>query len=435
MKAWSVTKKNEQSHAGKVFSIVDKTDWEQRLAYTDKGVMLPVLDNVVSILRNDARWSGVIGYDEMGGRVMKLKPPPFERGECGEWVDMDDARLEHWLAVTYQLRRLSSDALAKAVLLVADDHRYHEVRDYLQGLAWDGEPRISRWLFAYLGAEPSAYAEAVGAKWLVGAVARAMQPGCKMDNVLILEGAQGVGKSTALKMLFQPWFTDAAFEIGSTDGYQIMRGMWCVELAELDSFGRAEASRSKAFFTRSEDRYRNPYGKKPVTIQRTCVFGGSVNHSTYFNDDTGNRRYWPVKVADGKGVMRLDDLAKDRDQLWAEALHQFNAGFEFWVRASEQSLYESEQEARAFGDAYEARIKRWLSEPKEAADPINYARLDQIMQGALMLEPAKMTPAEQRRVGRIMSALDWKRERESAGNRDWYYCRPGKTLKEWRAEQ
>lgn len=422
-------------NAATVFSTVDKADWEQRLARNDKGVLLPTLDNVVSILRNDPRWAGVIGFDEMGGRVMKLLAPPFERGEVGEWADMDDARLEHWLAVRYQLRRLPSDALSKGVLLVADDHRFHEVRDYLEALKWDGEPRVARWLFAYLGAEPTPYSEAVGAKWLVGAVARAMRPGCKMDNVLILEGMQGVGKSTALKILFQPWFTDAAFEIGSTDGYQIMRGMWCVELAELDSFGRAEASRSKAFFTRAEDRYRNPYGRKPVTIQRTCVFAGSVNHSTYFTDETGNRRYWPVKVADGKGVMQLDDLARDRDQLWAEALHLFKDGFEFWVRASDQSLYAEEQEARAFGDAYEARIKRWLDEPGKAEMPINVVRLDQVMAGALHMEPAKMTPAEQRRVGRIMASIDWKRYREPSGNRDWYYCRPGKTLAEWRAER
>lgn len=423
---------DHEKNAAKVFSVVDKADWEQRLARNEKGVLLPVLDNVVSILRNDPRWAGVIGFDEMGGRVMKLKPPPFERGEVGEWMDMDDARLEHWLAISYQLRRLSSDALSKAVLLVADDHRYHEVRDYLEGLKWDGEPRIDTWLFAYLGAADTPYSRAVGAKWLVGAVARAMRPGCKMDNVLILEGAQGVGKSSALKILFSPWFTDAAFEIGSTDGYQIMRGMWGVELAELDSFGRAEASRSKAFFTRGEDRYRNPYGRKPVTIQRTCVFAGSVNHSTYFTDETGNRRYWPVKVADG-GVMQLDHLARDRDQLWAEALQRFKQGFEFWVRASEQSLYETEQEARAFGDAYEPRIKRWLNEPGAGEEPINVVRLDQVMLGALRMEPAKMTPAEQRRVGRIMANLDWKRERESSGNRDWYYCRPGKTLAEWRA--
>jgi len=426
------------SHAAEQFKVVDRADWLARLARSEKtDLPLPVLDNVVSILRNDAGWDGVLGYDEMGGRVMKLKPPPFERerGEIGEWMDIDDARLEHWLATTYQLRRLSSDTLSKAVLLVADDNRYHEVRDYLNALVWDKTERVKHWLFAYLGAEPSDYVQAVGMKWLVGAVARAMRPGCKVDNVLILEGEQGLGKSTTLKILFDPWFTDAAFELGSTDGYQIMRGMWCVELAELDGFNRAEASRSKAFFTRTEDRYRNPYGRKPVTIPRTGVFAGSVNHATYLKDDTGNRRYWPVRVADGKGVMDLDALRAERDQLWAEAMQLYKAGFEWWVRASEQSLYEAEQDARYIGDAYETRIKRWLdSADSDVKDPVNVVTLESIMRGALSMEPAKMTLAEQQRVGRIMVRIGWKRERETAGQREWLYCRPGKPLKEWRAQ-
>lgn len=425
--------KNENSRAAEKFSVVDKTDWVDRLVRNDKDVLLPVLDNVVSILRNDEQWQGVIGFDEMGGRVMKLKEPPFERGAVGEWMDIDDARLEHWFGITYGLRRLSSDSLSKGVLLAADDYRYHEVRDYLGGLKWDGEPRVATWLFAYLGATPNDYSAAVGTKWLVGAVARAMRAGCKMDNVLILEGDQGLGKSTTLKVLFQPWFTDAAFELGSTDGLQIMRGMWCVELAELDGFNRAEASRSKAFFTRAEDRYRNPYGRKPVTIQRTCVFAGSVNHSTYLKDDTGNRRYWPVKV--GEGAVQLDKLAADRDQLWAEAVTLFEAGTEWWVRASERELYEGEQDARFIGDALESRIRRWLKEPETGADALDFVRLDQVMQKALHMEPAKMTLLEQQRVGRLMTRIGWKRERESAGDRDYYYCRPGKHLKDRGAEQ
>lgn len=422
---------NDTSHAAAAFALVDKADWVQRLACNDKGVLLPVLDNVVSILANDERWAGVIAYDEMGGRVMKLRPPPFERGEVGEWMDIDDARLEHWLATTFKLRRLSSDTLAKAVLLAADAHRYHEVRDYLRGLVWDGEPRVATWLFTYLGAEPTDYCKAVATKWMVGAVARAMRAGCKMDNVLILEGDQGLGKSTALKVLFQPWFTDAAFELGSTDGYQIMRGMWCVELAELDGFNRAEASRSKAFFTRTEDRYRNPYGRKPVTIPRNCVFSGTVNHDTYLKDDTGNRRYWPVRVREkAQAVIQLDDLARDRDQLWAEALQLYEGGTEWWVRASEFARYEQEQDKRFIGDAFESRIKRWLQEPKEGAEPMNFVRLDQVMQHALHMEPAKMTLVEQQRVGRLMTRIGWKRERQASGNRDYYYCRPGHELKD-----
>lgn len=424
--------KNEQSHADAALSIVDRADWVARLARNDKQVLLPVLDNVVSILRNDPRWDGVIAFDEMGGRVMKLKPPPFERGEAGEWMDIDDARLEHWLAVIHGLRRVSADAISKGVLLAADDHRYHEVRDYLNGLQWDGRPRVDTWLSSYLGAKHSPYMEAVGTKWLVGAVARALRPGVKMDNVLILEGEQGLGKSSALQILFGKWFTDAAFELGSTDGYQIMRGMWGIELAELDGFNRAEASRSKAFFTRGEDRYRNPYGRKPVTIQRTCVFSGSVNHATYLKDDTGNRRYWPVKV----GRMNLDDLRDDRDQIWAEAKALYEKGTEWWVRASERELYEGEQDQRYIGDTWESLIRRWLEDKHETGPGefkvFNYARTDQIMCGALRLDIAKHTPPEQARVGRIMARVGWAREREPGGARDWYYVRPGKRLAEWR---
>ena len=421
-----MTQKNDQSNAAKSFSVVDKIGWADRLVRNSKtDELLPVLDNVVSILRNDERWSGVIGYDEMGGRVMKLKAPPFERGEVGEWVDMDDARLEHWFGITYGMRRLSGDALMKGVLLAADDHRYHEVRDYLGGLKWDGKPRIDSWLFAYLGAKHSEYTKAVGTKWLVGAVARAYRAGVKMDNVLILEGSQGLGKSTTLKVLFRPWFTDAAFELGTPDGYQIMRGMWCVELAELDGFNRAEASRSKAFFTRTEDRYRNPYGRKPVNIQRTGVFAGSVNHGTYLKDDSGNRRYWPVTV--GVGKVNMDDLVTDRDQIWAEAVQLYQQGVEWWVRASDSAIYEQEQDARYIGDAWESIIKQWLETPDKGGIKPQKVRLDQVMQGALHLDKSKLTPPEQQRVGRIMARIGWPRDRSTTGQREWFYCRPSTT--------
>jgi predicted P-loop ATPase len=418
-----VTANNEKPRAAEKFSVVDRADWVDRLVRNDKNdSLLPVLDNVVSILRNDERWAGVLGFDEMGGRVMKLSEPPFERGATGEWMDIDDARLEHWFGTVWGLRRLSSDAIAKGVLLAADDNRYHEVRDYLDGLKWDGHPRVDSWLMAYLGAKQTEYTKAVGTKWLIGAVARAYRAGCKMDNVLILEGSQGLGKSTTLKVLFQPWFTDAAFELGTPDGYQIMRGMWCVELAELDGFNRAEASRSKAFFTRTEDRYRNPYGRKPVNIQRTGVFAGSVNHGTYLKDDSGNRRYWPVTV--GIGKVNMDDLVADRDQLWAEAVQLYNQGIEWWVRASDSALYEEEQDARYIGDAWESIIRIWLDTPDDGGVKPQKVRLDQVMQGALHLDKSKLTPPEQQRVGRIMARLNWTRQRSTAGRREWFYCRP-----------
>jgi predicted P-loop ATPase len=300
---------------------------------------------------------------------------------------------------------LSSDVVNKGVLLAADAKRFHAVRDYLSSLKWDGERRLSGLLWDYYGANggvPDAYSCAVAVKWMVGAVARIFQPGVKMDNVLILEGEQGAQKSSSLKALFDPWFTDAGFEIGSTDGYQIIRGMWCVELAELDGFNRAEASRSKAFFTRTHDRYRNPYGRKPVNVPRQGVFAGSVNHASYLKDDTGNRRYWPVTV----GNIALEWLRRDRDQLWAEAVHWFRGGEEWWVRASERSMYEVEQDDRYVGDAYEERIQAWLDgQVGTNPEKRNQVTMVDILSKALNLDAGKWTLPEQQRVGKIMARI------------------------------
>jgi predicted P-loop ATPase len=397
---------DESSNASKAFNVVDATGWSARLARSDKGALLPVVDNVYQILLNAPEWAGVIAFDEFSGRVMKLQPPPFERSEPGEWMDIDDARLELWLAERYSLRRLSTDVITKGVLLAADAQRFHAVRDYLDGLKWDGVRRLHSMLWAYFGAnggDPSDYTEAVAVKWMVGAVARIYRPGCKMDNVLILEGEQGIQKSSALKALFDPWFTDAGFEIGSTDGYQIIRGMWCVELAELDGFNRAEASRSKAFFTRMEDRYRNPYGRKPVNVPRQGVFAGSVNHATYLKDDSGNRRYWPVTVTS----VELDALRRDRDQLWAEAVTEYRAGREWWVRASERAMYEEQQDDRYTGDAYEDRIRSWLDATSSefgGARP-DSVTMSMLLGSALKLDAGKWTLAEQQRVGKIMARI------------------------------
>lgn len=416
-----MSEQHETSNASAAFHAVDKADWNARLVRTDKGVLLPILENVAAILLNDERWTGVIAYDEFSGVVRKLKAPPIERSETGEWLDIDDARLEYWLAQRYALRRLPADALYKAVMLVADANRYHEVRDYLEALKWDGRPRLKSWIWAYLGAKPGPYAEAIATKWMVGAVARAYRPGCQMDNVLILEGEQGIYKSSALRSLFAPWFTDAAFEIGTTDGNLIIRGMWCVELAELDGFNRADSGKAKAFFTRREDRYRNPYGRKPVNVPRQGVFAGSVNHAQYLKDDTGNRRYWPIALGD----IGLADLEHDRDQLWAEAVHEFKAGCEWWVRASERSLYDAEQDARYVGDAYESLIQGWLNTPDAGGITPDRVSMADILGFGIKLDTSKWTAAEQARVGKIMARLGWERKRlGSRGGRDYYYVRP-----------
>lgn len=379
----------------------------------------------MQILRNDPKWAGVIAYDEFAGVIVKRKPPPFEPSSAGEWMDIDDRRLALWLSINYGLLRVKRESIMDAVLMAGDQNRFHEVREYLEPLTWDRKPRLKHWLHAYIGAEDTEYTQAVGVKWMVGAVARVMRAPLetKMDNVLILEAKQGEGKSTAFKILFEPWFTDAAFEIGTPDGNMIIRGMWCVELAELDGYNRADASRSKAFFSRTSDRYRSPYGHRPITVVRQCVFAGSVNHSTYLKDDTGNRRYWAVAA----GYIALAELREDRDQLWAEALHEYRAGTQWWVSSGETVMFTEQQEQRYIGDAYEDRIRAWLDEPDVENGGVKLLKVTvrQILGSCLRLEVAKWTLPEQQRVGRIMARIGWPREREPRGNREWVYRRPG----------
>ncbi|KQW96963.1 hypothetical protein ASC94_09150 [Massilia sp. Root418] len=390
-------------------------DWEWTLARNEKGNILPTLSNVYLILEKHHSWKGVIAYDEFSGQVLKLSAPPFAGAELGEWSDMDDLRCTLWMQQKYGFAP-RQDVVMGAVLLIADLHKYHVVRNYLNGLVWDRMPRLERWLIDRLGAEDTPYNRTVARKWLIAAVARVYRPGCKADNVLILEGEQGIYKSTALKVLGGDWFTDAPFRLGDKDAYVVIRGKWIVELAELDSFNKAESTGAKLFFGQYIDRYRNFYGKRAADVPRQQLFAGTTNSDAYLKDDTGNRRYWPVKVT----TVDLAGLTADRDQIWAEATHLFHAGAEWWPTSAEKEMFEDEQDERYVGDAYITVIRQWLVGKNQCDMP-------QILGEALKLDVAKWTRPEQQRVGRCMAEMKWHRKRGPkgvGGKREWIYVRP-----------
>jgi predicted P-loop ATPase len=297
----------------------------------------------------------------------------------------------------------------------------------------------------YLGAEDTPLNRAIASLWMISAVARIMQPGCKADHMLILEGPQGIRKSTALKLLASDaWFTDELAEIGSKDAAQQMRGVWIIEMAELDAIGRAEVSRIKAFLTRTSDRYRPPNERYVITVPRQCVFAGSVNPDTYLRDETGNRRFWPLRC----GEIDLDGLRRDRDQLWAEAVARFNAGAHWWLE--DRDLIASataEQEARYEPDAWDALIERWLGSERRSVNvgsgahddwqdryaprlkPLTDVSVGEALEQALLIEPAKWTKADQMRVGNFFKAKKWERYKTKGSvkngiEREWRYRRP-----------
>jgi putative DNA primase/helicase len=392
--------------------------WKDHLARTEGGALIAHMSNVEMILGNDERWSGVISYSAFSSKIVKQRAAPYG-GEMGDWADIDDTRVMKWLAQQYNLR-VKPSSVIEAVSVVAHDHAFHPVREYLQKLEWDREPRLADWLTSVMGVAPTEYTSKVGKRWMISAVARVMRPGCKADSVLILEGAQGAGKSTAMRILGGDWFMDTPFALGDKDGFQAIRGKWIVELGELDSFNKAESTKAKQFFSASTDTYRESYGRRTNDVPRQCVFVGTTNQDEYLKDATGNRRYWPVACT----KVDTDKLQEIRDQLWAEAMFCYLAGEIWWVNREEAEMFAEAQDERFVVDEWEGPILTWLEESQIGATTTGAEVLSQ----ALKLDFGHWGKPEQMRVGAIMHRLGWRRVRMPAlsksKQRPWGYKKP-----------
>jgi len=327
------------------------------------------------------------------------------------------------------------------VARVADENEFHPVREYLASLKWDGVKRLDNWLIYYLGVEPDPkerpkdevrakewdsqlnYIRAVGSRFMISAVARVFQPGTKADCVLILEGPQGIFKSTVFKTIGDPlgkgWFTDELAEIGSKDAAMQLSGKWIIELAELDSMTRSDVGRTKAFISRASDYYRPAYGRQTVDVPRQCVFGGSVNDDEYLQDPTGGRRFWPVKP----GKIDIEALTTDRDQLWAEALTRYNAGDRWWLHEDEIIKEANDQQAERYkDDAWEGVIQTWLEKHPQLTE---FSKADVFVEMLDISDKSKWTRADETRIGRCIRSIGgWQRKRKRMNGRPvWVYSK------------
>ena len=402
----------------------DDGAWRRSLVRNDKGKVTPCVANVRTVLRHDARWAGVLRYCAFSYRLLKVRPPPCESAEIGEWNDADTARLRIWLSDHFKFTPSVGDALDGA-LVVAQFRPYHPIRAYLEGITWDGIERLDHWLTDYVGAVgEGAYVRSVARKFLVGAVARVFDPGCKNDYVLIFEGLQGLGKSSAVEALFGEHFSDAPIRLNDKDAYQSIQGVWCQELAELDSLNRAESTEAKAFFSQRRDRYRPSYGRCTQDFLRQTVFVGTTNQSEYLKDDTGNRRYWPVRTME----IKLDALRAARDQLWAEALVAYRAGAQWWAGREEEKLFEAEQELRRQQDPWEYPVMRWLS-----ALPVEFVHSSDVLRWALGKPLKDQTRADQNRLAAMMRKLSWQHiSRWHPGQKKAVWCYQNPTVQDGR---
>lgn len=369
------------------------------------------LTNAIAILKHDGRWRHKLAFNEFSNDIEAVSDLPVEKGTPGPWTDNYDSKTTAWLADQCNLR-LNTKIVSEAVATVARDNPFHPVRDELNALVWDGIDRLNDWVHDFLGVEnKSLYSQSVGRCFLIASVARIFDPGCKHDVALILEGGQGKGKSSAVRILGGEHTLDTSFEIGSKDGYSAIQGSWFVELAELDSLSRTATSRIKAFFSSSFDVYRPPYARRAIKVARQCVFIGTVNHSEYLEDETGNRRFWPIEC----GEIDLEGLANARDQLFAEAVHRYRAGESWWFK--DQALNDEatdEQKKRYRGDLWSEMLQNYIAEKGGLfSDEISTYDL---LTKALFVEPDKIERKHEMRVGKCMQHIGWSKIRKRTPN-------------------
>ncbi len=305
----------------------------------------------------------------------------------------------------------------------ARKNSFHPICDYLDGLEWDGVPRLDRWLHIYFGAKDTELHSAYGRKHLIAAVRRVRQPGVKHDTILVLQGRQGAGKSSALKALCprEEYFSDSlAVGADQKEVIELTAGKWLVEFAELDGMGRREASTVKAMLSRQTDGARLAYGRARSERPRQFALFGTVNEQHYLRDATGNRRFWPVSIGDNVDPHHvIDGITRDRDQLWAEAAHYETLGESLelprhlWVAAAD------EQNERLITDPW----LEILSEAPALNDGRAFIPSDEIYL-LVGLTREKRAGETGKRIASIMHNIGYVRHQQRDGNkRIWGYRR------------
>lgn len=386
--------------------------WETRLLERN-GKRVDCLANCFQVLTRSEEWAGVLAFNEFAQRIEKLRAPPWEGGTSGEWEAADDSHAAMWITWKYGMTP-STALVAESVEVVARRNTIHPVRDWLSTLPpWDGTDRLDYWLSDFLGTERNDYTMRVGRYFLIGMVARVMRPGCKFDYCLVLEGAQGIGKSSSLSVLAGDWFGDTDLDLHNKDSILAIVGKWLYELAELGAIAHAEAARQKSFLPRRVDEVRPPYGRRFIRCPRQVVFAGTTNDWEWNKDPTGGRRFWPVRC---DCEINLDGLRAARPSLFAEALARYKAGEQFWPTQDEQrDLFDPEQLKRELQESLVDALHDWVYSMVR-----DFSLAEAVTEG-LRLDASKLTRDLQTRVGIALRKLGCtKVERRNGTVRYWY---------------
>lgn len=378
---------------------------------TGKSTLASNIANALIGLRKDPDLFQAFGFDEMQ-RVPMLMQPIFSVDPTflPRPIEDRDVSMVQEFMQWKGLRKMGRDTIYQAVVARANESSFHPVRRYLTSLEWDQTPRLDTWLTVYLGVKLDDYSRGIGPMFLISMCARIMSPGCKADHMMVLEGPQGQLKSTACRVLGGEWFSDNLPDIvNGKDASQHLRGKWLIEVAEMHALNKAEASLLKSFISRTVERYRPSYGRFEVIEPRQSVFIGTTNKDTYLRDETGGRRFWPVRTS----TIDITSLADDRDQLFAEAMARFRAGEQWWPsKEFERAAIAPEQEERYEAEIWEEPIGNWLD-----ASLRQQVTIPEIARGALgFSEFARVQPGDSRRIAAALLTLGWTRGKRQAGN-------------------
>lgn len=348
-------------------------EWKAELEYTKSGKLLCNIANIILILENDPALAGHIVHDLFTGMDSAKDGLPWNKN-ANQWTDTDDANLRVWLEKHYDIT--GKEKIADALTAVLTRHSYHPIRDYLNGLTWDGVPRLDRIIIDYMGAEDSELNRAMSRKHFVAAVARVFNPGCKYDYCLIMSGAEGIGKSTLLRVMGGRWFNDSITTLEGKEGMEQLRRAWVVELGELSSIKRSDVEQVKAHLSKQVDIYRAAYARRVLEHPRQCVFCGTTNEALFLKGNTGNRRFWVIPVVAELRKYRdwNEAIRRDRDQLWAEAVHYYKQGEPLYL--SEELEAQAKQRQQDFNDDNDDPIVAMLDKYLNTLLPVNWDTMD-----------------------------------------------------------
>ena len=359
-----IAKAKEEQARADFAPLEEEEDWRERLAVKKNGELEPTLSNARLILSYDPALQSIRKNESTG--FIEADPDEVPWGMTGKyWKNDDNDCLYTWVAVKYGVQ-FPSEQFYRALTDVAVQRKYHPVRDYLDGLPpWDGKARVDTLLLDYFVAEDSVYTREAMRKTLVAAVARIYEPGKKFDNMLVLDGSQGTGKTTFFGKLGGEWYNEnlTLADMKDKSGAEKLQGYWILEVGELAGMRKIDKESVKAFLSRREDIYRPAFGRTTERHPRECVIVGTVNgEDGFLRDITGNRRFWPVRVAEGRqNVWKMPDA--EVAQIWAEALTLYRRGEPLTLSREAEEIARSKQSEAMETDPRQPLVEKYLETP------------------------------------------------------------------------